>query len=117
MNTITLNGKNFELYTRKNPLEKSEPIEAIETGLQYYNKRTLYDAYNQPSTAKVSIWNNWKDFFDNYILRSDVYSVEYCVAGASAFTFTILAHISFLNGEQYYMRITPSHNKLYYYHD
>ena len=110
-------GKRFELVQRKNLHEKTAPIKAIETDLKYYNKRTLFDAYNKPSIEKVNIWKSWKDFFDNYILRQDVYKVEYCVGGASTFTFTILAHISFLNGEHYYMRITPSHNRLYYYHD
>ena len=110
-------GKRFELVRRKNLLEKNEAIKSIESDMRYYNRRTLYDAYNKPSTEKVIVWNNWKDFFANYILREDVKSVEYCVAGASTFTYTILAHISFMNGEHYYMRITPSHNRLYYYHD
>ena len=110
-------GKRFELVQRKNLHEKNGAIKAIETGLQYYNGRTIYDAYKKPSLVKVNIWKNWSEFFNNYILRSDVYRVEYCVAGASTFAFTILAHISFLNGEHYYMRITQGHNRLYYYHD
>lgn len=110
-------GKRFELVQRKNLHEKTAPIKAIETDLEYYNGRTLYGAYNKPSIEKVNICKNWSEFFLNYMLRPDVYKVEYCVAGANTFTFTILAHISFLNGEHYYMRITPTHNRLYYYHD
>lgn len=110
-------GKKFEVIQGKNLLEKNEAIKAIETDLEYYNGRTLYDAYNKPSSTKVNIWKSWKDFFDNYILRQDVYRVEYCVASANSHIFTISAHISLLNGEHYYMKITPSHNRLYYYHD
>ena len=110
-------GKRFELVQRKNLQEKNEPIKAIETGLKYYNGRTLYDAYNKPSSNKVFIWNSWVAFFNNYILREDVKSVEYCVAGANSHIYTILARIVFTNGEHYYMRITPSHNRLYYFHD
>lgn len=110
-------GKRFELVQRKNLLEKNETIKAIENGLERYNGRTLFDVYKKPSTSKANIWKSWKDFFDNYIIRQDVYKVDYCVAGANSHTYTILAHISFLNGEHYYMKITPSHNRLYYYHD
>ena len=110
-------GKRFELVRRKNLLEKNETIKTIETGLQYYNGRTLYDAYKNPSLVKVNIWKNWSEFFINYILRSDVYRVEYCVADTNSYFYTILAHITFLNGEHYYMKITPGHNRLYYYHD
>ena len=114
---VELYGERFELVQRKNLHEKTQSIKAIETGLKYYNKRTIYDVYNKPSIEKVNIWKSWAEFFVNYILRKDVKSIEYCVAGANTFTFTILAHISFLNGEHYYMKITASHNRLYYYHD
>ena len=110
-------GKKFEMPLRKNPSEKNDSIKAIEIDLKYYNGRTIYGAYNKPSVEKVNIWNTWKDFFANYIIRDDVVSVEYCVGGANTFTYTILAHITFTNGEHYYMKITPSHNRLYYYHD
>ena len=110
-------GENFEMALRKNPTVKNEAIKAIEKDLKYYNRRTIYEAYNKPSVEKVNIWNSWTGFFDNYIFRQDVNSVEYCVGGANTFTYTILAHISFMNGEHYYMKITPSHNRLYYYHD
>lgn len=114
---IVFYGKRFELVGRKNLHEKNDAIKSIENNLKYYNERTLFDAYNKPSIEKVMVWKNWPEFFNNYILRPDVYRVEYCVAGASTFTFTILAHISFMNGEHYYMKITPAHNRLYYYHD
>ena len=110
-------GKRFELVQRKNLHEKNDAIKAIEIGLRYYNGRTLYDVYKKPSSVKVNIWKNWAEFFVNYIIRSDVYRVEYCVGGVNSHIFTILARISFMNGEHYYMKITPSHNRLYYYHD
>lgn len=110
-------GKRFELVRRKNLLEKNEAIKSIESDMKYYNQRTLYDAYNKPSVEKINVWNNWEGFFANYILREDVKSVEYCAGGANTFTFTILAHISFITGEHYYMKITPNHKRLYYYHD
>ena len=109
-------GKRFELVQRKNLLEKNDVIKAIETRLQYHNGRTLYDVYRKPSSLKVNVWESWVEFFHNYILREDVKSVDYCVSSANVHIFTISAHISFINGEQYYMYITPTHNILYY-HD
>ena len=117
MNSITFNGKDFELCTRKNSLEKSASILAIENALGH-GYRDIFDAYKNPSTRKVKIWLNWDNYFSELCNKyPDIENVQRRITGVNSHVFTICAIITFKNNEHYYMKITPSHNRLYYYHD
>ena len=117
-NSTKFNGKTFELVLRRNVFEKDANIKSIENGLEYYGNRTLAEVYANHSMEKEIIWNSWVGFFNGLIYNHvEIKAVEYGITGANKFCFIISAHIIFNNGEHYYMKITPSRNRLYYYHD
>ena len=69
---------------------------------QYY---TIWDAYRNPSLAKLKVWRYWGDFAyrNGYAIR---------VASRNSQTFTL---IMWKNSEMFY--ITKNHNRRYIYNE
>ena len=101
-----IGGKDFEV------IRSSKTQNMIDWhGKDYRGRRTLYDFYDNPSSAKVSIWEDWKEWAAQVYPR--VYNMR--VTGASCFTFSIGACA--VDPETYeiigYFKITKDHNRLY----
>ena len=70
------------------------------------NLKTLYEAYERPSQAKVSIYNKWVEY------AKKVDANNYGIASFNCMMFTFDFMFSF-NDVIYYAHITPSNNYLY----
>ena len=103
-NYVSIYGKSFELVK---PRDKQSYIEMART----IKIRSLSDCYNEPSRYKQAIydeWEEWLDCIENHcgiVLRFGVRSHNYA-------HFTLHAEIE-IDGQLYYMLVTPSRNILY----
>ena len=88
-----------------------------------YTYADIYDAYQTPSEAKVSIWNEWVDWARDVNMFDDTYEVhDLRISSANCFMFTIVATIREFNVDEignhiavatYFMVVTKSYNYLY----
>lgn len=88
--TITINGIEFEKVRGS--------VNDIDTNL-----KTLYEAYDRPSQAKVGIYNEWCEY------AKKVNASNYGIASYNIMMFTFDFMFSY-NDTIYYAHITPSHN-------
>ena len=91
--TIKLNGEYFELDTKERTTETS------------ISRRDIDDCYERPSRYKLSIYNEWSNWF----LNND----GYCGVGSyNCMMFTIQGYVTDKEtGKRYYCYITKAHNK------
>lgn len=95
--TVELNGVWFTL-DKKNPIP-------YETNLRGYTN--IFDAYNRPSGAKVSIWESWLLWFH----ENDGHCT---VASKNCNFFTIEGYITDKEtGKRYFAVITHANHRLY----
>lgn len=67
----------------------------------------IYDCYGRPSPTKVSIWMSWSNWFCN---NNGVCGI--CSHNSNFFS--IEGHITdYENHKEYYVYITPSHNRMW----
>ena len=92
-----------------------------------YNNRTkyvdIYDAYQKPSEAKVSVWNEWVSWAKDVNMLDGTYEVhDLHICSANFARFTVVATIrefdvdeigNYLRVATYIMVVTKSHNYLY----
>ena len=95
--------------------------------LDAYNPRydhvNIYDAYQKPSAAKVSVWNEWVSWANDVNTFDGTYEVhDLRIGSAGCFTFTVLATIREFDVDEignrlpvatYLMVVTKYHNYLY----
>lgn len=85
-------------------LDKDNPI-PYETNLNGYHN--IYDAYNRPSDANVSIWESWLLWFNEN-------DGTLAVSSKNCNFFTIEGYVTDRDtGKRYFARITKGHNRLY----
>lgn len=81
-------------------------------GYDYLNRTSLYDFYDNPSSYKIAIWDEWQEWYKN----NDCVTNLAVIAG-STYAFTIGAF--YIDPETLeilgYFRITRDHNYLYLY--
>lgn len=95
--TVMINGASFTL-------DKNNPI-PYETELNGYHD--IYDAYNNPSHAKVRIWRSWFTWFH----ENDGTCV---VASKNCNFFSIEGYVTDKEtGKRYFAYITHANNRLY----
>ena len=100
--------------------ESSNAIDAYNHRSTY---KDIYDAYQRPSAAKVSIWNEWVSWWRDVNIFNDTYEVHNLrIGSASCFMFTVCAIVrefdvdengNYLAVATYIMRVTKAHNYLY----
>ena len=85
-------------------LDKDNPI-PYETELK--GCTNIYDAYNRPSSAKVSIWESWLLWFHE--------NDGHCVVASKNCNFlTVEGYVTDkATGKRYFAYITHCHNRLY----
>lgn len=73
--------------------------------LDYYAYRTLYDCYNNPSSIKKAIYDEWRKWaYDNDVEK-------FGVSSYNCHFFTLQGLIK-IDSRYFIIRITPSHNYL-----
>lgn len=93
MKKVSINGINFEL--RKDSVN-------VPGSITY---DTIFDAYKNPSSTKISIWNEWSYWF----AKDD--GAIWCVKSHNCFNFSIAGYVSDAGTkDRYYVYITPTHN-------
>ena len=109
MKYLELNGKSFKIV-KSNTKEGQSIINTVlrSRGL------VIGDAYNKPSSTKVSIYNSWWNWYTELENLTDCKtSINFerfgvCSYNSNFFTLSGLVH----RGEKnIYLYITPSHNK------
>ena len=93
MKTITINGKNFELFGT--------------TTRDVVKQRSLFDCYTRPSETKCCIWQNWVRWF----MEAKIW--EYGVSSYNSNFFSINAIARNENGKDYMLVITRAHDRAY----
>ena len=97
MKEIYLNGHRFEVKRSKYANVES---------LSRYAGRTIYDCYSRPSSTKLSIYKEWKEWaYLNDIMYFGVRSYNINM-------FTLQGLVEY-NENTYMLDITPSHNYAY----
>lgn len=101
-----INGRLFEISRSKGT--KQDVIDSHT--YDYLGRRSLFDFYQQPSTAKEAIWAGWKNWAEHTDCVEDMR-----VKSANTFMFSIGAYyVNPDTGEIVgYFYITPAHNRLY----
>lgn len=96
MKTITINGREFELYV---------PIKHIpnKDDLERYAGRSIRDCYDRPSDTKSKIYYNWLQ----WAIDSNV--ELFGVSSFNVFGFTLQGYIE-MDGKKYILSITKCHN-------
>ena len=97
MKRININGMNFEVHKSKY---------ASVDSLSRYAGRTIYDCYDKPAMAKISIYNDWlKWAYEN--------NVEYFgISSYNGFRFSLQGLIEY-EETIYILNITSNSNKAY----
>ena len=94
---VEINGVTFTL-DKKNPV----PHEHI---LHGYG--SIYDAYERPSSTKISIWEHWEDWF--YMNEGDC-----VISSKNSNFFTVEGWVKDKEtGKRYFAYITHANNRLY----
>lgn len=91
--TIQINGKTFELDTK----------ETVKDLVVFY--KSVYDVYGRCSETKKSIWERWSDWF------RDCNSSMFGVTSHNCNFFTISGCVNWIDGNEYFLVITASHNR------
>ena len=108
MKTLSINGVNFEV-TRPRDLERTNQHYL---DLYFSEPKRIKDCYNKPSHIKELIYYQWHNWFDNEITRKCFEDMVWLgVKSYNTFSFTLGACVS-MNGIDYIMEITPTHNRL-----
>lgn len=103
MKTINFAGVTFELHD-----SKMHPVAPI-TG---YNYHEIYEVYDRPSDAKVSIWHDWCKWVN--AMRDAGYECGIQIESHNCMFFTITGSVR--TGEHTYnLWITAAHNRCYKY--
>ena len=120
MHEIEINREWFQVET----LTARESANAIVAAHDHrYTYADIYDAYQKPSEAKVSIWNEWVDWARDVNMLDGTYEVlDLRIGSASCFMFTVVAVIREFAVDEtgnriavatYIMRVTKYHQYLY----
>ena len=95
--TITINGKSFELDTK----------EKVNNPIVFH--KSVYDVYGRCSDTKKKIWEHWANWFN------ETNSHMYGVTSHNCNFFTISGVVTWLDQEnrptEYFLVITASHNR------
>ena len=104
-------------------LTASESANCIHACDNRYTYSDIYNAYQKPSEAKVSIWNEWVSWAKDVNTFDDTYEVhDLRIGSANCFVFTVVAIIREFDEDEigphlpvatYIMRATKYHNYLY----
>ena len=104
MKTLIINGCTFEVYKpRKNKVTLNQAIDYLER----YQHRDIWDCYDKPSTTKVSIYNEWLQWYTEQGNEIDYF----CVTSYNCMQFSLGALYFDNNTNTFYiLSITASHN-------
>lgn len=79
-------------------------------GIREIRYPSIYDAYENPSPAKLQIWSQWTKWFsENSCSPNDVIGI----ASRNCYRFTITGNITIVSGENIDFVITSAHNIVY----
>ena len=92
--TIQLNNVDFEL---------GKSIK----GVPAIDHRSIWDCYGRPSNTKVSIYEDWRNWF---VRDCDTYNFGICSRNCNFFS---IEGVIDVDGVLYYLYITRSHNRAY----
>lgn len=70
----------------------------------------IWNAYDRPSDAKVSIWHEWENWFRR---NFDKDHRDYFISSRNGYFFTIEGKIKLDDGTAYYLKITAYNNYAY----
>lgn len=96
MKTITINNERFELGKSMTMLDMPE-----------ISRQDIDDVYARPSMTKISIYNEWSNWFINNDGYCGVYSFN-----SNFFTINGIV-VDKETGKKYYCYITHAHNRAY----
>ena len=102
--TVKIGEEWFEVVKPR----KYKPEYAIPSSWDYMN---IWQAYEKPSSAKVSIWNYWESFMGNDLYK---FGVPF-ITGRNCFSFTICFNVFDAETLEWLgvAIITKEHNRLY----
>jgi len=107
MKNTMINSKEFEVVTGEKA--KQAIINRIERANLY---NTIFDIYGRPSNTKISIYNDWMEWFYDINNKDGMHTSRMgCICGGSS-TFSIGAKYTSETGEKIYLYITKDHNKV-----
>lgn len=120
MQDMEIKGMHFQVKE----LTARESANVIDAANDHrYTYADIYDAYQKPSEAKVSIWNEWVHWANDVNMFDGTYEVhDLRIGSASCFMFTVVAVIREFAVDEtsnriavatYIMRVTKYHNYLY----
>lgn len=114
MKTVKIFNRTFELVqSKKYPIT----IDTVSDYMSNFTGKDLFNYYDNPSTVKRLIYDEWKEWSLNSRFNNDNSddSVEYMqVTSANCMTFTIDALVFDKHGFiKYMIHITKSHNYAY----
>lgn len=96
---MNVNGIDFEVEKSLNDvMEKAYSLPGC-----MYTYYDIFEAYERPSSAKVSIFNEWRDF----VQQVDGYGLK--IVSRNKFMFTLCFNFE-QDGHKFFAYITPSHN-------
>lgn len=108
MKTIEINGVTFEV---------TRPRDLVRTHQRYLDLYTsdntdINECYTRPSHIKELIYYNWHNWWHDSITKKCFEEHNWCgVRSYNTYSFTIGCCVC-INGIDYIMEITPSHNRL-----
>lgn len=96
MKTITINGREFELYVPTKHIPNKDNLER-------YAGRSITDCYDRPSKTKSEIYYDWLQ----WAINSNV--EMFGVSSYNSNIFTLQGYIE-MDGKKYILSITKCHN-------
>ena len=108
MKTLEINGINFEVIS---PRELERTQERY-LDLYFAESKSLKDCYEKPSHIKELIYSEWHNWFCDEITKKCFEDMVWLgVRSYNGWMFTLGACVC-MNGIDYIMEITPTHNRL-----
>ena len=101
MNTIIINGKEFEKIN-----ETTKQAAALVSDISRTTKKDIFGIYGRPSVTKIKIYQSWKNWYKGISDNDNNFG---CMRGGSS-TFSIGGIIEEAN-RTIYLYITKDHNR------
>lgn len=94
----------------------------VEKDLKFYHQQSVYldmmqknvyEAYKTCSTAKMKVWESWREWFCDMTGETGYNVPNMWVCSHNSSFFSIGGKITTLKGKKYGVKITPTHNYIW----